>query len=72
MRYIPLLLLVVLTACGPGSSGPANVEQLNRLAAQYVDQWRPGAPRVDRTEYSALAFEQEIASQKQTLQELLA
>jgi uncharacterized protein (DUF885 family) len=72
LRYIPLLLLVVLTACGPGSSGPANVEQLNRLAAQYVDQWRPGAPRVDRTEYSALAFEQEIASQKQTLQELLA
>ncbi len=53
-------------------TAPANVEQLQRLSAQYVDARRPGASQADRTDYSAAAFNREIEEQRQTLEQLLA
>ena len=67
-----LLLLVVLAACEREPAISSNVEQLDRLARQYVDERRPGASRADRTDYSAEAFIREIEDQEQVLEQLLA
>ena len=67
-----LLLILVLMVQGCTPATPSNVEQLQRIAGQYVDQRRPGAPKMDRTDYSAGGFEQEIQDQRLTLEQLLA
>ncbi len=71
-KVLCFALMVLLMAQGCTPAAPSNVEQLQRLSAQYVDERRPGASRAGRTDYSAAAFEQEIEDQRQTLEQLLA
>jgi len=66
------LVVLVLAACDQQPAAPSNIEQLERLAGQYVDERRPGAHRADRTDYSAAAFIREIEEQEQQLDQLLA
>ena len=69
MTYLGKFLVMpfALVLYGHALAAPSNVEQLERLAGQYVDDRRPGAPRANRNDYSAVSFEREIEAQRQTL-----
>lgn len=71
-RFGVLVMMAMVHGCTPAPSPPSNVEQLERLAGQYVDERRPGASMADRVDYSAAAFVREIQNQQQTLEQLLA
>jgi len=64
---VPAAIASVFVVNLNAGAGLTNVEQLDRLTAQYVDERRPGAPKADRTDYSAAAFDREIEDQRQTL-----
>lgn len=68
----PVALAAVFVTNLNAQDKVSNIEQLQRLSAQYVDARRPGAPKADRTDYSAAAFVREIQDQQQTLEQLLA
>jgi uncharacterized protein (DUF885 family) len=66
------LITLLLLAANPIEAAPSNVEQLALMTGQYVDHRRPGAPKSERVDYSAAAFEKEIDQQRKDLQKLLA
>jgi uncharacterized protein (DUF885 family) len=68
----PVAMAAVFAANLCAQDKLSNVEQLQRLSAEYVDARRPGAPKADRADYSAAAFVREIQDQQQTLDQLLA
>ena len=70
--FVAILFILMSTACDHAPDTPSNVEQLDRLTGEYVDERSPGAPRADRTDYSASAFVREIEDQKHTLEQLMA
>lgn len=72
LKIFVILPVFLVTACDPGPVAPSNAEELAGLAARYVDERRPGAPKTDRTDYSEAAFEEEIEEQQQMLDQLLA
>jgi uncharacterized protein (DUF885 family) len=67
-----LFLVLVLAPFDLAQAALPNVVQLDRLSGQYVDDRRPGAPKTNRTDYSAASFLREIEEQRQTLEQLLA
>jgi uncharacterized protein (DUF885 family) len=68
----PMVAATMVVVSVQAQTAPSNVEQLQRLSAQYVDARRPGASQADRTDYSAAAFNREIEEQRRTLEQLLA
>jgi uncharacterized protein (DUF885 family) len=68
---LPLLLLSTFPLVSLAQA-PPNVARLEQLAAQFVDQRRPGAARDERSDYSAAGFLAGIEAQRAELQQLLA
>jgi uncharacterized protein (DUF885 family) len=72
LRFGAILPLLFMAACDHEVTVPANVEQLNRLTAQFVDERRPGDQGADRADFSADAFAREIKMQQEVLEQLQA
>ena len=66
------LLMMMLIACQHVLAAPANVDQLQRLSAGFVDKYRKGSSDKEREDWSASSFLQEIESQQESLRQLQA
>ena len=66
------LLMMMLIACQHVLAAPANVDQLQRLSAGFVDKYRKGSSEKEREDWSASSFLQEIESQQESLRQLQA
>ena len=64
------LLIPLLSSCD--SAPRPDIGLLREISGQYVDEYRPGASREQRTDFSAESFQAEIAQQRQLLEQLMS